>query len=142
MIRLLTPEEARPVIEDFAARLEPRDGQPVNPSFLAAAWCTLMKTGARVYALYDNGDIHGVLLGSIIPDLFSGRNHGLEFLWLVAPGRNGLPLLRAFEDDCRKAECFQIVAGLNHTVSQVERLRMLYMHRGYTPYSDSFRKLL
>jgi hypothetical protein len=146
VIKDFSPDEAGPYIVELASdiKFDPEIFAPVDAQFLAKYWTRLMETGtAFAYGLFEQDECKGILLGSIIPDLFSGRLHGVEFLWKVKSGANGLPLQKHFENRCREAECFQVVFGLNYgSETDASRLSNFYLRKGYQPYALAYKKNL
>ena len=97
-------------------------------------WC------ARLY--FDEKEIPvGVLVGMIIPEPKTGVRIGLEHLWWSMPRVNGLPLLRAFEADCRAAGCKRVVFGYYPAIGG-DRMQKIYRGLGYESYNVSVSKEL
>ena len=103
----------------------------------------VMQSGVGLaYGSFDTAAApRGVLVGMVIPEPKTGVQIGLEHLWWSVPGVNGLPLLRAFEADCRKAGCKRVVFGY-YPAAGGDRMQKIYRGLGYEPYNVSVSKAL
>lgn len=118
---------------------------PVDSQYLAEKWSELMeRAGASAFGLEVDGQWHGFLLGSVIPDLISGKLQGLEFMWLVEKeyrGQNSLDLLSAFKSECREKGAEWIVVGYSELAAPEKRKRK-YAGLGFSPHCGTWFKRL
>ena len=149
MVVRLSLGQVVPAIRALVPRLAGAYPWPVKPDVehLAKTWRHLESLGStRTYGLYDSGvNIRGILLGLIVPDMITGELQGLEYMWFVEPGlrgkRQGVKLLRRFEEDCREAKCVRVVCGFAEWLNP-EEMHLRYAKLGYEPHSRIFSKKL
>jgi hypothetical protein len=147
MVKCLTPEEAREAILAVMPCFEQEFAHfaPVDSQYLSEKWSGLMEhAGALAFGLEIGGQWRGFLLGSVLPDLISGKLQGLEFMWLVEKeyrGPNSLQLLAVFEDECRKRGAEWIVVGYSELAAPAKR-KARYAKLGFSPHCGTwFRRL-
>lgn len=142
MVRRLNVDEIAGAILDLAPRVMPHYAchAQVNAGGLALAWAALGAQGtARAYGLFLDSELHGLLLGLVVPCLLTGERQGIEYLWVAEPPHRGraVGLLREFEKDCKADGCRRMVCG--SSAWSVE-LDSLYEKLGYRPHAKAFSK--
>lgn len=117
-----------------------------DPELLIEKWTQFMKLGfAKSYGAYEDKNPVGLMLGIIMPDLFSKTSQALECAWQVIPEYRrsgvGIRLLKMFECDAKKAGCARVVFGAS-TEWEHESMVRLYRRLGYDPISTTVAKNL
>jgi len=148
MVMRLNADQMRQIVRD----LEPRGltdfripDQVTLPAMEGSCAGLVSASIGRGYGWFDDTlQPHGMLVGFILPDPFTGVKTGYEHVWWVAPERRGaasLELLRAFENDCRAEGCRRVLFGTSSFVSEAKMLRM-YRRQGYKAYGQTVAKEL
>lgn len=117
-----------------------------DPELLIEKWTEYMKLGfARSFGAYKNDRPVGLMLGIIMPDLFSKTSQALECAWQVIPEYRrtgvGVKLLKMFEQAAKDAGCARVVFGAS-TEWEHESMVRLYRRLGYEPISTAVAKNL
>jgi hypothetical protein len=144
VIRKLDCDQTRQIIRDLVPLGIGQYRVPEQVIWLAmeTSSVNVMNSGLGLaYGNFSGENPVGVLVGMVVPEPKTGVRVGIEHLWWSAPGHNGLPLLRAFEDDCRAAGCKRVIFGYYETVNP-DRMRKIYAGLGYAPYNTSVSKEL
>lgn len=141
----LNGEQTRQIIKDLVPSgfTNLRVPQPVTAEAVIR-FCAPMADApiGRSYGMFDDQlNPEGFFIGWVMPDPNTGVLTGIEHLWWVRPGANGLPLLRRFEKDCREDGCKQMIFGYS-VHSRPERMEKLYSRLGFKPHSISVMKEL
>ena len=145
MVQRLNSEQVRQIFQDLIPLgiARQRVPEPVDPEFVALTCASLVSgpTG-RGYGLFDNQlQPRGVLIGLIMPDLLTGQMTGIEHIWWTAPKADGMSLLRAFEADCKAAQCKHMQCGYLE-FSRPDHMKKLYSRLGYKSHSTTVFKEL
>lgn len=143
MVQRLNAAQTRQIIRDLIPEglSRFRLPEPLDPEVAEEAAAQLVDAGTgRVYGLFD--DLlrpRGLLVGLVTQDTLTGLRVGYEHLWWSVPGNNGLPLLRAFEEDCRDAGCARIICGYSAHMGP-QRMEKIYRKLGYEVHLTSMSK--
>lgn len=107
----------------------------LNLDTMADMWEPLITSGlGQVYA-----NEAGFLCALFLTDPMSGESTAVQYLWL---GKGDtLSLFREFEKEARKRKCVRALSGCM-VFSDVPRMRAIYKRLGYSPFSESFSKVL
>lgn len=146
MVKRLNQLDAREVILAVMPCFEKEFSHfaPVDAHYLADSWCSVMDCGGLAYGLEIDDEWRGFLLGSILPDMVSGKLQGLEFFWLVEKayrGENSKQLLDLFEADCKIRGAEWVVVGMSQ-LAQPEKRKKRYTQLGYGPHCETWMKRL
>lgn len=133
MVRIADISEIRKVAE-FMTRFElATEHVTVNVDHTTAAYTALMKSGAAIFfILEDGGKMIGGLGAIKHPDLHSGELTAVETFWFVDPTHRGegIALFNAFEQWGNEQGCKKL-AMIHLSDSYPEILERLYKRRGY-----------
>lgn len=145
MVQRLNADQTRQIIRDLGPdilRFQSPE-EPLSLDTVEQFSIGVVEAGTgRCYGLFD--DLlrpQGVFLGLIVPDHHTGLLVGYEHHWWAKPGHNGLPLLRAFEKDCKATGCSRIFCGIS-AFSGPQRMEKIYRRLGYRTHSTTVSKEL
>lgn len=144
VIQRLDAMQTRKILHDLApGYTEMRNPEPVTELAVSSFCVPIAESPAgRVYGLFDAKlDPQGFLVGMIVPDPFTGVRVGFEHYWWARKGTNGLPLLAAFEAECRREKCVRLLGGYMELCDPA-RLKKIYERRGYKQSQVSVTKEL
>jgi hypothetical protein len=145
MVQRLNAEQTRQIIRDLGPdilRFQSPE-EPLSLDTVEQFSGTVVEVGTgRAYGLFD-GFLRpqGVLIGLIVSDHHTGLLVGYEHHWWVKPGQNGLPLLRAFEKECKAEGCSRVFCGIS-AFSGPQRMERIYRKLGYKAHSTTVVKEL
>lgn len=142
----LNAQQTRQIILDLPGARELRIPEPISLEHIAGTCEEMVANGSgRAYGWFSP-DLkpHGVLVGVVMPNLFTGMMNGVEHIWWAEPewrGKASRELREAFEQDCREAGCTRLTFGFSPLV-QGDRMAKMYQRLGYEPYLVAMSKEL
>lgn len=148
MVRKLTSEQTRKIIEDLCPQglLDFCIPEPLSQAAVVEFCSALVKSPVGVgFGWFDTASApRGFLVGLVMPDPMTGRLHGMEHAWWVAPkyrGKASLELFKAFEEECRSRGCSRLTFGFS-TYVEPDKMKRLYRKLGLSEFSVAMSKEL
>lgn len=115
-----------------------------GPAHYLRAWRQLLDLDLGAIFLATNLRPVGILLASVVPDLFDGALVAMEHAWYVMPeargGRTGADLLDAFEAWARDRGAARAV--MSHFIAGMPDLEPYFARRGFVPLEKHYLKAL
>lgn len=137
MVQRLNAAQTFQIILDLPEACELRIPEPIDLDWIAANCAAMVEQpSGRAFGFFDDTlTPHGILVGGIMPDPFTRKLAGFEHIWWVDKawrGKAAMPLMRAFEAECKKAGCVKVSFGFS-TYVEGSRMEKMYKRLGYEP---------
>jgi GNAT superfamily N-acetyltransferase len=94
----------------------------------------------------DDGQPVGIITGCVSEHMFSREKTAFELIWWIEPDKRGakasLKLFEAFEYWARKMGCTYVQFGAAQETPYSDKVRKLYLRKGYTQTESNFLKAI